>query len=116
MVRAASHSFWRAFGCGLLVALLLQLFAGISIVVLEFIGLAATQRAALRYAEFIYLPAIEVFFAVIPRGWAVTGNVLLGLLSLLFAAGVYALAFGLLAGIVSLLRTIRKRSDLQCAE
>lgn len=91
----------RAFRVGIagfVIAVLGQAIVGVLLACLEFVGLGEAQRILLRASEAVYGPGIGLFYAITPGGWSGVGNVLLGLLSVIFAGLVYALGIGVLCG------------------
>ena len=83
---------------GFAIALLGQAIVGMLIACLEFVGLGESQRVLLRASETVYGPGIDLFHAITPGGWSGVGNVMLGLLSVIFTCFVYALGIGAICG------------------
>lgn len=92
---------YRAGVAGFAIAFLCQLIGGVVVACLEFIGLQEAQRRMLHGAEIFYSLGIDLFFSISPASWGGTGNVLLGLISILFASLIYSLVIGITCMLVT---------------
>lgn len=93
-------SFLRAFALATALLFVLQAMLAGAIGLLEFFGLRVAQQRALECMEDIYAPILGAARHLLPDAWLVTGNVLFGFAMILVGMMAYAIAGGLVFGLL----------------
>lgn len=92
------------------IALGLQIAPWLVVLISELVGATAAERTLLRAIEFIYLPAVTLYFEITPAAWHMLGNVMDGLLALVFGIAAYTVVAGVVGMTWAFARARRMRA------